>query len=81
MKDEDSRFFPSEFESRQVCRDQIDQKRPAYQITAGKPRNFQSSARQCEIEKEALEVSVFRLVNADIHLIQGTEEDQNHRTS
>src|SRR5258708_6270480 len=80
MKDEDPRFFPSEFESRQVCRDQIDQKRPAHQITAGKPRNFQGSSRRCKIEKEALEISVFRLVYANIYLIQGTEEDQNHRT-
>ena len=80
MQQEDLGLFPTQFKSRDVSRDEIDQEQSANEVTAWKPRNSQIGVRRCEEKQEALEVTVFRFVNANVYLIQCTDEDQHHRT-
>jgi hypothetical protein len=40
VKDENACLLPAESESRQMRRDQVQEKQAANQIAAGKPRNF-----------------------------------------
>ena len=81
MQQEDSGLFPTQFKSRQVSRDEIDQEQSANYVTAGKPRNSHIGVRRREEKQETLEVTVFRFVDANVYLIQCTDEDQHHRTS
>ena len=81
MQQEYPRLFPTQFKSGYVSGDEIDQEQPPNYVTAGKPRNSQIGVRRREEKQETLEVTVFRFVNADVYLIQCTDEDQHHRTS
>ena len=81
MQQEDPGLFPTQFKSRYVSRDKIDQEQSANYVAAGKPRNSQIGVRRREEKQETLEVTVFRFINANVYLIQCTDEDQHHRTS
>ena len=63
-----------------MSRDKVDQEQRPDNVPPWKPRNSQIGMGEREEKEEAFEVTVFRFINANVHLVQGAEEDQHHRT-
>jgi len=80
MQKENSGFFPAQFESCDMSCQQVNQKQTTDDVPAGKPGNSPDRSRRCEKKKQTLEIAVFRLIDADVDLIQGAEKHQHHRT-
>lgn len=80
MQKENSRFLPAQFKSCDVRRQKVNQKQTPDNVSPGKPGDSPVRSRRREEKKQTLEIAVFRLVDADVNLIKGTEENQDHRT-
>ena len=80
MQQENSRLFPIQFKSGDMSRDKVDEEQSPDDVASWKPRNSQVRTRQREKKKETFEITVFGFVDADVHLIQCTEENKHHCT-
>ena len=79
VQKENARLFPAWFKPGNMRRDQVGQEKSPDDVPSRKPGNSELRARQGEEKKETFEIPVFRLVDADVHLIQRANEDKDHR--
>jgi len=74
------RFLPAQFKTCDVRRQKVNQKQTPDDVSTGKPGDPPVRSRRREEKKQTLEITIFCLVDADVNLIKGTEENQDHRT-
>ena len=78
MQKHNADLLPAPSESGDVSCDKIHQQQTPDDVASRKPRNSQVCAGESKEEEEAFKISILRLVNADVNLVDRSEENQDH---
>src|SRR5262249_26570317 len=78
MSEMDAEFAPGPAETFRVRGDEIDQQHRANQMPPGKNRDLEASPFRRPPHEHALEITLLRLVNPEMHLRDRASKNQRH---
>src|SRR4029453_17672568 len=74
-----AKFPPGQMKTLQMRSDKVNKQHCADKMPAGENRNFEAATFRRPPNKQALEITLLRFVNAEMNLSERAREDEHHR--